>query len=299
MTLRMRPSRSEFLDHGGVRLHIRRWGKPDAPTLFLLHGWMDVSASWQFVVDALSKDWNIVAPDWRGFGPSQWLNRPYFFAEHMGDLAAIIARYSPDAPLRLVGHSMGGILASLYAGLYPERVAKLISAEGFGIAPTQPDMAPARYRQWLGELIRPPRMHVYADRPAFAQRLRKTDPYLTPARAEFLARHLARIGDGTTRHGEYRHGVIWNGDPWHKATSPYLFRLEESMAIWREIRCPVLWIAGKQSWIVRDFAARPGDWEARRNCFADVREAWIDQADHMLHHDQPEQLARLIEDFVD
>ena len=82
----MRPSRSEYLDLPSVRLHIRRWGDPAAPTLFLLHGWMDVSASFQFVVDELQRDWNIIAPDWRGFGPSDWLGRPYFFAEHLGEL---------------------------------------------------------------------------------------------------------------------------------------------------------------------------------------------------------------------
>jgi len=293
----MQPSRSEFLDNRGVRLHIRRWGRADAPTLFLLHGWMDVSASWQFVVDALTKDWNIVAPDWRGFGQSQWLNRPYFFAEHMGDLAAIIDRYAPDEAVRIAGHSMGGILGTLYAGIRPQRVQRLVSLEGIGIAPTTADMAPARYRQWLEQLEEPPRMHAYADRQAFARRLLKSDPYLTEVRAEFLSRHLARIGDGTNRQGEARHGVIWNGDPWHKATSPYLFRLEESMAIWREVACPVLWISGRQSWVVRDFAARPGDWEARRACFADIRESWIDDTDHMLHHDQPEQVAALIEDW--
>lgn len=291
----MRPSRSEFLDLPSVRLHIRRWGNPDAPTLFLLHGWMDVSASWQFVVDELQQDWNIIAPDWRGFGPSQWLDRPYFFAEHLGDMLAIVDHYAPTGPLKLAGHSMGGILATLYAGLYPERVERLISLEGFGIAPTTPDMAGDRFRHWLGELKNPPRLHVYTDRAAFARRMMKSDPFLSAERADFLSRHLARIGDGTTKGGEHRHGIIWNGDPWHKAMSPYLFRLEESMAIWRQITCPVLWVAGRQSWIVRDFAERPGDWETRRACFANIEEAWIDQADHMLHHDQPQEVAQCIE----
>jgi pimeloyl-ACP methyl ester carboxylesterase len=144
-------------------------------------------------------------------------------------------------------------------------------------------------------LKNPPRLHAYPDRAAFARRLLKSDPFLTPERADFLSRHLARIGDGTTKSGEKRHGVIWNGDPWHKAMSPYLFRLEESMAVWRQITCPVLWVAGRQSWIVRDYANRPGDWEARRACFADVREEWIDQADHMLHHDQPAAVADIID----
>ena len=293
----MHPSRSEYLDLPNIRLHIRRWGNPAAPTLFLLHGWMDVSASFQFVVDELKRDWNIIAPDWRGFGPSQWLNRPYFFAEHLGDMEAIIDRYAPAGKIRLAGHSMGGILACLYAGLRPERVEKLVTLEGFGIAPTTPEMAPERYRHWLDELKSPPRMHVYPERATFARRLLKTDPYLTPERADFLSRHLARIGDGTTKGGERRHGIIWNGDPWHKSTSPYLFRLEESIAIWKQVTCPVLWVTGRQSWIVRDYATRPGDWEARRACFAEVREEWIDNADHMLHHDQPAEVARLIENW--
>lgn len=293
----MRPSRSETLDLPAVRLHIRRWGDPQAPLLFLLHGWMDVSASFQFVVDELQRDWNIVAPDWRGFGRSQWLHRPYFFAEHLGDLEAIIDRYAPAGQVRLAGHSMGGILACLYAGIRPGRVEKLITLEGFGIAPTTPGMAPERYQQWLGALRKPPRMHVYADRAAFARRLLHSDRFLTPERATFLAKHLARIGDGENKAGERRHGVIWNGDPWHKAPAPYLFRLEESMAIWKQVACPVLWVAGRESWIVRDYATRPGDWEARRACFADVDEKWIDGADHMLHHDQPAAVARIIEDF--
>ena len=77
-----------------------------------------------------------------------------------------------------------------------------------------------------------------------------------------------------------------------------MFRLEESMAIWRQITCPVLWVAGRQSWVIRDFGQRPGDWEARQACFANVREEWVDQADHMLHHDQPAEVARIVEAFI-
>lgn len=294
----MRPSRSDYLDLPDVRLHIRRWGEPEAPTLFLLHGWMDVSASFQFVVDELQRDWNIVAPDWRGFGPSQWLHRPYYFAEHMGDMEAILDHYAPDGQVRLIGHSMGGILSCLYAGIRPERVAQVVTLDGFGIAPTTPDMAAERYRQWLNQTRAVPKLHVYRDRADFARRLMKTDRFLTAERADYLSRHLAKIGEGHNKAGERRHGVIWNGDPWHKNFSPYLFRLEESMAIWREARCPILWVAGRQSWVVRDFEQRPGDWEARQACFAQLTERWIDNADHMLHHDQPEEVARLIEEFL-
>ena len=67
----MKASRSEFLDIRGLRYHVRTWGNASAPKLFLLHGWMDVSASFQFVVDELRRDWHVIAPDWRGFGLSE------------------------------------------------------------------------------------------------------------------------------------------------------------------------------------------------------------------------------------
>ena len=137
----MLTSRSEYLDLPGARLHIRRWGDAAAPTLFLLHGWMDVSASFQFMVDALERDWNIIAPDWRGFGPSLWMGRPYYFAEHIADLEAILDHYAPDGKVCLAGHSMGGIIACLYAGIRPERVERTVTLDGFGIAPNPPEMA--------------------------------------------------------------------------------------------------------------------------------------------------------------
>ncbi len=64
----MKPSESVFVDIRGLRYHCRTWGDPAHPKLFLLHGWMDVSASFQFFVDALRGDWHAIAPDWRGYG---------------------------------------------------------------------------------------------------------------------------------------------------------------------------------------------------------------------------------------
>ena len=68
----MTPSRSRFLSIRGLRYHLREWGLEGAPKLFMLHGWMDVSASFQFVVDELAADWHVIAPDWRGFGQTEW-----------------------------------------------------------------------------------------------------------------------------------------------------------------------------------------------------------------------------------
>src|SRR4051812_44902227 len=119
----MTPSRSDYIPVRGLRYHVRHWGAEGAPKLFMLHGWMDVAASFQFVVDALEGNWHVIAPDWRGFGLSE---RPqadtYWFPDYVGDLDAIVEHYAPGEAINLLGHSMGGNVVSLYAGVRPDRV---------------------------------------------------------------------------------------------------------------------------------------------------------------------------------
>jgi pimeloyl-ACP methyl ester carboxylesterase len=67
----------------------------------MLHGWMDVSVSFQFLVDAFQKDWHVVAPDWRGYGLTEWPQDGYCFPDYVGDLDAIARQLSPEAlPIR-------------------------------------------------------------------------------------------------------------------------------------------------------------------------------------------------------
>ena len=66
---------------------------------------MDMSASFQFTVDELDKDWFVIAPDWRGFGLSDWAPQGYWFPDYVADLSRIINIISPDAEISLVGHS--------------------------------------------------------------------------------------------------------------------------------------------------------------------------------------------------
>lgn len=88
----MKESRSQFVPIRGLRYHIRTWGDPHSPKLFLLHGWMDVSASFQFLVDALRREWCVFAPDWRGFGLTEWPQDGYWFADYLADLTPSCAR---------------------------------------------------------------------------------------------------------------------------------------------------------------------------------------------------------------
>jgi pimeloyl-ACP methyl ester carboxylesterase len=290
----MKPSRSEFITVRGLRYHVRHWGSEAAPKLFMVHGWMDVSASFQFMVDCLRKDWHVIAPDWRGFGLT---DRPgadcYWFPDYIGDVDAILDHYSPDQPVNLLGHSMGGNVVCLYAGIRPARVARLINLEGFGMPGAQPEEAPGRYVKWLDELRQAPGMRSYASQAEVAARLQKTNPRLTDERAAFLSGHWGRQNE----RGEW--DIL--GDPAHKLSNPVLYRVEEVIACWKLITAPVLWVEADDTeawrWMGAKETAR-AEIDRRIKFIPDVRTATIAGAGHMLHHDQPQALAHLIEGFL-
>jgi pimeloyl-ACP methyl ester carboxylesterase len=286
----MKPSTSRFHDINGLRYHVRTWGDPDDPRLFLFHGWMDVSASFQFLVDQLEYDWFVVAPDWRGFGLTAWAPGGYWFPDYYADLDALLALYAPHTPASLVGHSMGGNIVLTYAGIRPGRVSHIVTLEGLGLARAQPQQAPDRYARWLDELNHPPQFRRYASFEELAGRLKRNNRRLTDAQAAYLAAHWAhRVAGGT---------VVLRSDPAHKRVNPYVFRLEEWLACWRRITAPVLLVTGKDSHSregVRDSAEQLAE---RMEAVPDLREIALDDCGHMIHHDKPERLARVIEDFL-
>lgn len=287
----MKPSRSLFIDVRGLRYHCRVWGSEGAPRLFLLHGWMDCSASFQFLVDELRSDRCAIAPDWRGFGLTEWSGTDiYWYQDYPADLDVILRHFQPDAPVDLVGHSLGGNVAAHYAGTRPERVRKLVNLEGFGLANTELRDAPVRYSQWLDEVASDARLKDYDSFDALAERLQRNNPRLRAERAQFLARRWGRQ-DSSGR-------VVLQMDPAHKRVNPARFRLDEAMAVWRNIEAPVLWVSGAQSENLARHGITPEDYAARKDCFRNRTECTLADAGHMLHHDRPERLASLIEEFL-
>jgi uncharacterized protein (DUF924 family)/pimeloyl-ACP methyl ester carboxylesterase len=283
-------SRSEFQPVGRVRYHVRLWGEADAPKLFLLHGWMDVSASFQFLVDALAQSWHVIAPDWRGFGLSGWAPGGYWFPDYYADLDALLDLYAPGEAVNLVGHSMGGNVACTYAGIRPQRVKRLVSLEGFGSWRSSPGEAPARYAKWLDELSDPLTFAPYPSFDAVAARLRKNNPRLAEDKANFLARHWARE--------EAPGRVVLVSDPKHKTVNPVLNRIEEVLACWRCYEGPVLWVAGADSNAPGWRADTPEQLAERKSAFRQFRDVTLADCGHMVHHDQPEKVAGLLEEFL-
>jgi len=292
-------SRSEFVPIRQLRYHVRQWGtpSPDASPLVLVHGWMDVAASFQFVVDALQHDHWVIAPDWRGFGLTETpATDNFWFPDYLADLDFLLDHYVGDKPVHLVGHSMGGHIATLYAGVRPERVRRLINLEGFGMPDARPAQAPTRYAKWMDELKSLQRgemdLKPYDSSEAVAQRLIKTNPRLSTDKAHWLAQHWARVND----QGEWR--IL--GHAGHKVINAQLFRLEEVQAIYQRITAPTLCVVASSDSLGQWWKGKYtlDEFKQRIAVVPHLSHAVMDDAGHMLHHDQPEALARLIEGFL-
>jgi pimeloyl-ACP methyl ester carboxylesterase len=287
----MKSSKSIFLEVRGLRYHVRSWGREGAPRIFMLHGWMDVSASFQFVVDALRGDWQVLAPDWRGYGLTGWSAAgSYWYPDYFADLDRVLAHFDRNQPVNLVGHSMGGNIACIYAGVRPKRIARLVNLEGLGMRNNDPAEAPDRYARWLEELGETQRFRDYASFAELAARLSDGNPRLSVERALFLAQHWGRErADGR---------IELRSDPLHKIVNPVLYRAEEVSACLRNITAPVLWVQGGDTDLPRRMRISAEELGRRKACIGELSETVVAGAGHMLHHDQPAGVAAAIEGFL-
>ncbi len=301
-----RHAQSSFVAVRGLRYHVHSWGDarlatPERPPLVMLHGWMDVGASFQFVVDALAEAegferW-IIAPDWRGFGRTEAPGvDTYWLPDYLGDLDGLLdallpAAQHPDA-IDLLGHSMGGNVVMTYAGLRPQRIRRLVNLEGFGMPQTQPHQAPKRLLKWLEELKTPALLRDYDSVQAVAQRLLKNNPLLAPDKAAWLAPHWASQGADGRWHIQ--------GDPAHKRSHPVLYQVAEVLEAWKLITAPLLWVEGDQTDVSRWWGTRysKAEFHTRVAVVPQVEKVVLSPCGHMLHHDQPQALARHLARFL-
>lgn len=275
-----RVRRSVALGIRGINYQINEWGNPKDALIVYLHGFADTGSTFQFVVDEFRKDWFVVAPDWRGFGGSVTDARTFWFADYLADLDHLLQHYSPDAAVTLIGHSMGGNVAGLYAGAMPERVARFVNLEGFGLSDSEPNDAPLRYRTWI-ERSRHPAEYSHRDSfAALAKAIRRKNRHMSSAQAEFVARLWAAEDEA----GRLRLHM----NPAHKLPNPILYRRAEAEACWRNTTAAVLLVAGRDS----DFGS-PEELP-----YVQRKIAWIEEAGHMLHFEQPAALAQEIEEFL-
>jgi pimeloyl-ACP methyl ester carboxylesterase len=273
----------------GLNFQLYRWPGDDPQPLVLAHGWGDNGETFQFVVDHLSKRRSVIAFDARGFGRTEWPQDGYWFPDYLADLDTLLDFIAPDQPVDLLGHSMGGNVAMMYAGIRPQRVRHLINLEGFGLQTSRAELAPARYREWLDEVREGTVFATYNDFEQFEKVLARRNPRTPAERIAFIARSWAcQREDGR---------VELRSDPRHKRVNPVLYQRDQTEACWREISAPVLFVIGGQSEHARRFAdGSQADHFAAQ--FRALTTTTLPDAGHMLHHEFPREVAELIEQFL-
>ena len=283
--------RSHSVEANGLTHHVLEWpAESPVGTALLVHGYMDAAATWDLVAPALAaRGLRVLAPDLRGFGdgPRVGPGGYYHFPDYVLDVAELVDAFVPEgAPLLVVGHSMGGNIATMYTGTFPERVARLAVLEGAGPPSTPPSVAPERTRRWIDD-VRVARLRGSRQMPSREDALRRLFLNHPTVPHDVLRRrldHLARpLPDG---------GMVWKSDPLHGTRSPQPFIAEAWMAFASRITCPALWISGgPQGW-------HPPDEETRLGAFKALERAEIADAGHMMHWTKPEELTGILAEFL-
>ena len=262
-----------------LRLNYVDWGNPDAPPLLLVHGGRDHARSWDWVAEELRHDWHIIAPDLRGHGDSAWSpDGNYEMSAFVYDLAQLIHQLNLTS-VSIIAHSMGGNIATRYAGLFPENVRKMVNIEGLGPSPKMLAERDAtgikkRFRQWIEDKRnaagRTPKR--YPNIEAAYERMKTENSYLTDEQARHLTVHgISRNEDGSWS---------WKFDNYLNIWAMFDMPEEDLLAIWKSITCPILMMYGANSW-----ASNP-EKDGRINNFPTAKVVEYENAGHWLHHDQ-------------
>jgi pimeloyl-ACP methyl ester carboxylesterase len=293
--LPQRASRHRYIDVRGLKHRLTWWGDSTDDPIVLLHGLQDCGDTWQFLVDCLPEEWSCVAPDWRGFGGTDWAPGGYWFPDYLADLEVLLDTLTPNAPARVIAHSLGANIAAMYSGIRPQRLKWLVNLEGIGLRRTQSTQAPGRYAQWLDELKQPLGDGLYSSVQQLAAVLMKRNPRLQADKANFLARAWTR--DVEPASGPPPPGVRLVFDPRHRLVNPVLYRLEEAEACWSLVTAPMLLLAGGSS---GHLERRLKDFNDDRvhTLFRDAKIVTLPGLGHMMHHEDPQAVATEIIEFA-
>ncbi|MBL0666227.1 alpha/beta hydrolase [Aeromonas jandaei] len=241
--------------------------QPQKPLLIALHGWLDNGASFLPLAPYLD-DFHLVCVDLPGHGHSDHKTTPYVFVDWLDDLYQI-TQTAGWSRFTLLGHSLGALIASAYAGVFPEQIERLILLEGLGPL-TQPDeAAPAQIRRAILNRSRTRERSAggFASiDEAVAARCKVAD--ITPAAARLICERQLE-----ERAGRWQ----WRSDPRLRDLSPLRMSEGQAQALIKAICCPVLFIRGEQG-----FAELEAQWQLRQGAFRQIEQVIL-PGNHHFH----------------
>jgi len=264
----------------GQRFHLTDWGPADAPTALFLHGVTGHARTWDHEAAALADRFRVIALDQRGHGDSDpALDGDYTLPTLAGDIAAVVDALGLTG-VSLVGLSLGGRVAIVYAARHPERVARLM------VVDIGPDIAAAG-RTRVGTMMAnsPERFASVED--AIAQARASNPRYIDALLRERVAHALRPLPDGgyTWKYDRAIRDAVRNGR-WREDLDVW--------PLWASLACPTFIVRGAESDVLSPeiskqmVDARPG-----------ARLVEIAGAGHTVPGDQPARFLQALRTFLD
>ena len=267
-------------------LTAKTWGDPALPPLLALHGWLDNAGSFDRLAPLLGADRHVVALDLLGHGHSSHLPAGtwYHYVDYFDQIRATLDHFGWQR-VDLLGHSLGGTLASLFAALYPERVGELLLIEALGPLITTLHDALPQLRRALDQRAafadkKPLRVFPTLDG-AIAARMTANDL------SEAAARTIVERGVTAVERG-----FVWSSDPRLTLDSPQRHTEAQVLAMLGGIRAPTLVVLADPATIYLPTAMM----DARADAVADIRVVRL-AGHHHLHLEEPHAVADAIRAF--
>lgn len=288
------PNYSETMwSHNGLRLCTYNWGRYSSmrPTIIFLHGWLDHGDSWNTVARHLANypgKFNCMAFDHRGHGHSDHLPLydEYHFADYVSDLQAFIEAHVREEFI-LIGHSMGGTIASIYTALCPQKPKQCILIEGLGPKHESESEATHRLKLHLSQRKQEPKHRSMLLKTAI-KKLRRAHPFLSEASLHQQAVRLTQGPNNLDEHVDTEPRQ-WRWDPRHRNKSAISFSLPRFLDILSHIEVPTHCIFGKESWYLQ-----LPDLPSRLKAIPSLQRQIYLPSGHSPHVECPELLARAI-----
>jgi pimeloyl-ACP methyl ester carboxylesterase len=265
----------------GRRVALLDNGLQGQPLLVALHGWLDNGASFLPLAPHLEA-FHLLCLDLPGHGHSDHKHTPYVFVDWLDDLHQIV-QAAGWTRFTLLGHSLGALIASAYAGVFPEQVERLILMEGLGPLSQPDEEVPGQLRRAILNRSRTRERAAsgFASlEEAVAARCKVAD--ISPAAARLICERQLEA-----RAGRW----YWRSDPRLRDLSPLRMSEGQAQALIRAIACPVLFIRGEQGfpWLLEQ-------WRQRAGAFAQIEMVQV-AGNHHFHMENSSETAVYIEKF--
>jgi acyl transferase domain-containing protein/acyl-CoA synthetase (AMP-forming)/AMP-acid ligase II/acyl carrier protein/alpha/beta superfamily hydrolase len=274
----------QYINVRGLNLCLCSWGEENNPLVLCLHGILEQGAAWHEVAVRLAEQgYRVVAPDFRGHGRSDRVGQggSYNLLDFLADLDAI-AEQLTDNPFTLVGHSLGSVIAAMFASIRSQKVKNLILVETVLPTEVKENEAVEQLTTHLDYLASPPEHQIFPDVATAAERLRLATPSLSESLAMQLAQRITE---------PYQDGVRWRWDSLLRTRTGIGFNgidRAKYLGLLRQIKAPITLIYGNRS----DFN-RPEDLVEQQKAMPDARRIVL-SGGHNLHLEAPSDLAKVI-----